>query len=1185
MKTKLLFATLFAIFLFNISNLFSQTIIKTSFYSQALEENKNVNVFLPSCYNSDTSSYPVIYYLHGWYGNENSAQLVMQLADTYINNGTIEPVIIVCANNLSQPFLGSFYKNSDLNGNYENYMTQDLIQWVESNYRVKSGKNNRSLMGQSMGGYGSFRLAVLHKNLYRGIAAHGSALNFDLVIDDIKQEIENENGPGPDYFYNFATTGLFTKMIFAMSGAFSPNSETSQDYINPAIVEFPFDEKANVIDSVYQKFSSNDPVSFINTLLPSDSIAILFGAGRNDELHLFQSNYSFRDTLDYYGLDYEYVDHYGTHNMPTIFRQRGLIFLDSVMNIVSEVEYCETPSDLCAVSNSDSSAQLSWTENGSADSWQVRLVVSGTDTSNVTPISVNSIPYIISGLSANTSYDWNVRSNCGDGNFSDWSCVNTFSTSSPITLPYIEDWETESGYRNTNGSICSGNSSNWTFETNRQNEGRVRWGTNTHQANTGNGALTMDRNPSAQGIFSINYAILTLNLSNYTESSNLALSFWWVDHEDETQTNDKVWIRGSVSDPWVLLYDLNPKSAIDDSYHFVSELDIDSALAGAYQKVSSSFQIRLGQEDDYNTDWDGISFDDIVVEELQICSSCIEPSSLSVSNLSSTSVKLNWIENCDALGWEIAFGTSGFDTTNSINVFTTENPFTWDNLLPNTEYEWYVRSVCANNQYSSWAGPHSFTTLISATLPFYEDWEVVNGSLSSDGEIYSGNSYVWNFNTDHQNEGRARWGTNTHQPNTGLGALTLDRNPSQAGNYAVNYTTLTLDLSNYTESTELFLSFWWADHGDETHTNDKVWIRGSYSDSWVMLYELDPKSTTDDHYQLVSDLDIDAALDAVSQTVSSSFQLRFGQQDDYNTDWDGISFDDIVIEDKQIELNPITLPFVEDWESACGEINLNKTLFSSDDYIWAFETDNQTEGRVRWGTNAHQTNTGLGAMTMDRNPSQGGDYAVNYTTLTLDLSNYTESSDLLLSFWWADHGDETQTNDKVWIRGSDSDPWVIFYSLDPKNKLDDSYQLVADLDIDDALSGASQSVTSTFQLRFGQEDDYNTDWDGISFDDIVIEEKISEPKKSEDIDSINNRLVAVNNNIQVYSYNNYIYLKSTDQLIEKEVFIYDLYGRVTNYEKVSPSELIKIPVDHCNCYKVVKVLSENKVSTFKVFVK
>jgi enterochelin esterase-like enzyme len=70
--------------------------IDTSFYSEALGEEKMVDVYFPPDYDENPDLYyPVIYYLHGWTGDQNSMGTMLSWLQSLINNGTIDPVIMV----------------------------------------------------------------------------------------------------------------------------------------------------------------------------------------------------------------------------------------------------------------------------------------------------------------------------------------------------------------------------------------------------------------------------------------------------------------------------------------------------------------------------------------------------------------------------------------------------------------------------------------------------------------------------------------------------------------------------------------------------------------------------------------------------------------------------------------------------------------------------------------------------------------------------------------------------------------------------------------------------------------------------------------------------------------------------------------------------------------------------------
>jgi enterochelin esterase-like enzyme len=325
--------------------------IDTSFYSEALGEEKMVDIYFPPGYDENPDLYyPVIYYLHGWTGDQNSMGTMLSLLQSLINNGTIDPVIMVGADNSPEPFEGSMYVNSIIWGNYEDYMINDLINWVDTSFRAMPGKDYRGMIGQSMGGYGAFRYGILHKDKFRALATHGAAaLSVEPeLFETTRQQVIIENQPGPPFFYDYNTDGLFTKAAFLLSAAFTPNINTPQTYINPSIVEYIYDENAMFIDSIQDKWEAFDISHLIHQLSVDDSVGIFFACGINDEFFLHPVHLALRDTLDLLGLPYEFYSHSGGHEMPSAFKLRALTFLDSllmppaIINNVNPISYSET---------------------------------------------------------------------------------------------------------------------------------------------------------------------------------------------------------------------------------------------------------------------------------------------------------------------------------------------------------------------------------------------------------------------------------------------------------------------------------------------------------------------------------------------------------------------------------------------------------------------------------------------------------------------------------------------------------------------------------------------------------------------------------------------------------------------------------------------------------------------------
>jgi S-formylglutathione hydrolase FrmB len=302
-------------------------VLNTSFFSTSLDTIKDIQIILPPGYNEqDTVTYPVVYFLHGMFSNQSGYPQVNSVLNTLYNNNLISEFILVKPDGSSNPYYGSFYSNSLLNGNYEDYIVDDVINYVESTHKVKPGRENRFIMGHSMGGFGAMKIALKYPEKFRGVAAHSGPLdfnNFDAQLPYILQE----NGGSPPYIYH-PNSGVFSILFFAMAGAFSPN--LSNNYS----VDIPLDENGVFINSIMEKWMEHNPSGLINSLI-NYTPAIYFDCGTLDELQLFIHNTGFRDTLDITGIPYTFRPYTGFHGNKLNERlEISLLFIDSVYRSV-----------------------------------------------------------------------------------------------------------------------------------------------------------------------------------------------------------------------------------------------------------------------------------------------------------------------------------------------------------------------------------------------------------------------------------------------------------------------------------------------------------------------------------------------------------------------------------------------------------------------------------------------------------------------------------------------------------------------------------------------------------------------------------------------------------------------------------------------------------------------------------
>ncbi|HPJ63768.1 fibronectin type III domain-containing protein, partial [Lentimicrobium sp.] len=97
---------------------------------------------------------------------------------------------------------------------------------------------------------------------------------------------------------------------------------------------------------------------------------------------------------------------------------------------------CPTPTALTATPASFS-AELGWTENGTATLWDIEWGEAGFTPGEGTVITGVSNPYTLTGLEFSTPYDFYVRADCGEGSVSDWSVVKNFSTLAACPAPSV----------------------------------------------------------------------------------------------------------------------------------------------------------------------------------------------------------------------------------------------------------------------------------------------------------------------------------------------------------------------------------------------------------------------------------------------------------------------------------------------------------------------------------------------------------------------------------------------------------------------------------------------------------------------------------------------------------------------------------------------------------------------------
>lgn len=136
-------------------------------------------VYLPPSYDVQTQKrYPVVYYLPGFmdqiflYSHVPYYQgfLLREAMDRLIAEKKIAEMIVIIPNGLT-PLGGSFYVNSPINGNWEDFIVDDLVGAIDSSFRTVAAPEARAIAGHSMGGFGALNLGMHHPDVFAAVYA------------------------------------------------------------------------------------------------------------------------------------------------------------------------------------------------------------------------------------------------------------------------------------------------------------------------------------------------------------------------------------------------------------------------------------------------------------------------------------------------------------------------------------------------------------------------------------------------------------------------------------------------------------------------------------------------------------------------------------------------------------------------------------------------------------------------------------------------------------------------------------------------------------------------------------------------------------------------------------------------------------------------------------------------------
>lgn len=218
---------------------------------------RSVIVYLPPDYAvSPAKRYPVVYALHGYSIDNNywtNEIKTPQTIEAAYANGTEGMIIVLPSSQTLHN--GSMYSSSVTIGDWEGFITHDLVNYIDAHYRTLPYRTSRGLAGHSMGGYGTLRLGMKHPEVYGALYAMSPCCLSarGAPPPEAAEQLEGLKSPADS-----VKLGFMARATLAVSAAWSPNPNNPPFY-------FDLPTKGGVAQpAVLNRWAANAPLSMVD---------------------------------------------------------------------------------------------------------------------------------------------------------------------------------------------------------------------------------------------------------------------------------------------------------------------------------------------------------------------------------------------------------------------------------------------------------------------------------------------------------------------------------------------------------------------------------------------------------------------------------------------------------------------------------------------------------------------------------------------------------------------------------------------------------------------------------------------------------------------------------------------------------------------------------------------------------
>jgi len=276
-------------------------------------------VYLPPGYDDADVRHPTVYVLQGytghltmWANRTPFRQPFIETADAVFATGRAPGCIVVYVDAWTA-YGGSQFVDSPGTGRYHSYLCDEVVPWVDANYRTIPARESRAVSGKSSGGFGAMITPMLRPDLFGALATHAGDSLYELsyvpafgkgarLLRDYDHDIQR-------WWSDFRSRTAFVKeaddyllMLLGCSACFSAD--------DGGVPVLPFHPRSGQLrPDVWERWLAWDPVRMVDPY--ADALrslhAIWIDAGTRDEWFLDLGAEAFRAGLDRIGVPAEAI--------------------------------------------------------------------------------------------------------------------------------------------------------------------------------------------------------------------------------------------------------------------------------------------------------------------------------------------------------------------------------------------------------------------------------------------------------------------------------------------------------------------------------------------------------------------------------------------------------------------------------------------------------------------------------------------------------------------------------------------------------------------------------------------------------------------------------------------------------------------------------------------------------------